>query len=43
VEGESAHQVKGSAPARLIEEMKEHELYLLHAIRHIGMLVIILR
>ncbi len=42
-ESPSAHQVQRPAPARLIEEMKDHALELLHAIRHAGMLVVFLR
>jgi hypothetical protein len=34
--------VEGSAPACLVEEMKDYALELLHAIRHAGMLVVVL-
>jgi hypothetical protein len=38
----SAHDVQRPAPARLIEEMEDYALELLHAIRHAGMLVVVL-
>jgi hypothetical protein len=41
-ENASTHHVEGSAPACLVEEMKDHAFELLHAIRHAGMLFIFL-